>query len=106
MKSRTLWSEVDRNRAQNMSKRTIEVDDTTANALETRASQVGLSVAESLAAMVAADGVRRELPSADITALDQQWAAIKAGAPTVPHEDVVRWLDTWGTPGFRLWKGQ
>jgi predicted transcriptional regulator len=89
-----------------MSKRTIEVDDTTATALETRAFQVGPSVAESLAAMVAAEGVRRELPSADITALDQQWAAIKAGEPTVPHKDVARWLDSWGTPGFRPWKGQ
>jgi predicted transcriptional regulator len=89
-----------------MSKRTIEVDDTTAAALETRAAQVGLSVAELLAAMVAVEGVRTELPSADITALDQQWGAIKAGEPTVPHEDVARWLDTWGTSGFRPWKGQ
>jgi predicted transcriptional regulator len=89
-----------------MSKRTIEVDDTTATALETRAAQVGMSVAELLAAMVAAEDMRSELPSADIAALDQQWAAIKAGEPTVPHQDVARWLDTWGTPGFRPWKGR
>jgi hypothetical protein len=36
--------------------------------------------------------------------LDRQWAAIKAGEPTVAHDDVVRWLDTWGTPGFRPWQ--
>jgi predicted transcriptional regulator len=89
-----------------MSKRTIEVDDTTAAALETRAAEAGLSVAELLAEMVAAEGMRSELPSAGIAALDQQWAAIKAGEPTVPHQDIVRWLDTWGTPGFRSWKGQ
>jgi hypothetical protein len=35
--------------------------------------------------------------------LDQQWAVIKAGEPTVPHQDVVRWLDTWGSPSFRRW---
>ena len=29
--------------------------------------------------------------------------AIKAGEPTVPHEEVVRWLDTWGTPAYRPW---
>ena len=63
-----------------MSKRTIEVDDATAVALETRA--------------------------AEAAELDRQWAAIKAGEPTVPHEDVVRWLDTWGTPRFRPWNSQ
>jgi hypothetical protein len=37
----------------------------------------------------------------EINELDRQWAAIKAGEPTVAHDDVVRWLDIWGTPGFR-----
>ncbi len=37
----------------------------------------------------------------ELADLDRQWAAIKAGEPTVPHEEVVRWLDTWGTPSFR-----
>jgi predicted transcriptional regulator len=85
-----------------MSKRTIEVDDTTAAALESRAAQVGLSVRELLAELVAA----AELSSAELSALDQQWAAIKAGESTVGNEDVVRWLDTWGTPRFRPWNGQ
>jgi predicted transcriptional regulator len=40
----------------------------------------------------------------EINELDRQWAAIKAGEPTVAHDDVVRWLDTWGTPGFRPYK--
>jgi hypothetical protein len=38
----------------------------------------------------------------EINELDRQWAAIKAGEPTVAHDDVVRWLDTWGTPGYRV----
>ena len=63
-----------------MSKRTIEVDDATAVALETRA--------------------------AEVAEFDRQWAAIKAGEPTVSHENVVRWLDTWGTPRFRPWNSQ
>ena len=46
------------------------------------------------------------LPSEEISELDRQWAAIKAGEPTVAHDDVVRWLDTWGTRGFRPWQGQ
>jgi predicted transcriptional regulator len=81
-------------------KRTIEVDPTTAAALEQRAAKAGLSVSDFLADMVAHDGRPAET---DVAELDRQWAAIKAGEPTVPHEDVVRWLDTWGTPGFRRW---
>ena len=42
----------------------------------------------------------------EINELDRQWAAIKAGEPTVAHADVVRWLDTWGTPGFRPWQAR
>jgi len=89
-----------------MSKRTIEVDDTTAAALESRAAEVGLSVPDLLAELVAAEGAAAELSSAEQPELDQQWAAIKAGEPTVAHEDVVRWLDTWGTPRFKPWTGQ
>ncbi len=89
-----------------MSKRTIEVDDATATALESRAAEVGLSVPELLAEMVAAEGAPSALSNAEVSELDRQWAAIKAGQPTVPHDDVVRWLDTWGTPRFKAWKDQ
>jgi predicted transcriptional regulator len=85
----------------NVKFRTIEVDDATAAALETRAAEVGLSVAELLAEIV---GAGAKLPDAELVALDRQWAAIKAGEPTTPHKDVVRWLDTWGTPRFAGWK--
>ena len=89
-----------------MSKRTIEVDDATAIALESRAAEVGLSVPELLAEMVAAEGAPSAVSNTDVSDLDRQWAAIKAGQPTIPHDDVVRWLDTWGTPRFKAWKGQ
>jgi predicted transcriptional regulator len=87
-------------------KRTIEVDDATAAVLESRAAEAGLSVTALLAEMFAVGSTPAELPSAELAELDRQWAAIKAGEPTVPHEDVVRWLHTWGTPGFRPWNSR
>jgi predicted transcriptional regulator len=35
--------------------------------------------------------------------LDRRWAAIEGGEQTIPHDEVVRWLKTWGTPGFKPW---
>jgi len=87
-------------------KRTIEVDDATAVALESRAAEVGLSVPELLAEMVAQGAASVQASQAEIAELDRQWTAIKAGEPTVSHDDVVRWLDTWGTPGFKNWQSQ
>jgi predicted transcriptional regulator len=89
--------------AMNIKLRTIEVDDATATALETRAAEVGLSVPELVAELVAEKGASASLSPDEVDDLDRQWAAIKAGEPTVTHDDVVRWLDTWGTSGFRPW---
>ena len=47
-----------------------------------------------------------KLRKIEIAELDRQWAAVKAGEPTVPHEEVVRWLQTWGTPAFRPWQNR
>jgi predicted transcriptional regulator len=48
-----------------------------------------------------------EVPAAvdpdELAELERRWAAIEAGEPTVPHDEVVRWLETWGTPAFRPW---
>ena len=90
----------------NIKMRKIEVDTATADALEARAAAAGLSVRELLAHMVTLDDAAVKLSPEEAADLDRQWAAIKAGEPTVAHEDVVRWLDTWGTPGFRSWKGR
>jgi len=87
----------------NVRTRTIEVDDATAAALESRAAEAGPSVGELLAEMIAVAGASR-LSAEEMTELDRQWEAIKAGEPTVAHDDVVRWLDTWGTSSFRPWK--
>jgi predicted transcriptional regulator len=83
--------------------RTIEVDEATACALETLAAKWGLSVAELVAGMVGLESAPVALSSGE---LDGRWSAIKAGKPKVPHEDVARWLETWGTPDFNPWQSR
>jgi len=90
----------------NVKVRKIEVDDATAKVLEIRAAELGLSVRELLAEMVAAEETSARLSPGEMTELDQQWAAVKAGEPTVAHDEVVRWLDTWGTPRFTSWNAR
>ncbi len=84
-------------------KRTIEVDEATAAALEARATRRGLSISELLAEIADAERVRIVPSNDELDDLDRQWQAIQAGEPTIPHEKVARWLDTWGTPSFRPW---
>jgi hypothetical protein len=84
--------------------RAIEVDVATADVLAARAAERGMTVGKLVAELVA---LVETLPSSDhheIDDLEQQWAAIEAGEPTVPHDQVVRWLETWGTPAFRPWR--
>jgi predicted transcriptional regulator len=81
---------------------TIEVDQATAEALRTRAAERGISVAEFLAE-VASESAPVAASAAEIAELDRRWAKIEAGEPTIPNEDVVRWLHTWGTPEFKPW---
>jgi len=81
---------------------TIEIDEATANALRVRAAERGMSVAE-LLADIAMESGPVAVDAAEIIELDRRWAAIEAGEATVPHTQVVRWLETWGTPSFRPW---
>jgi len=77
---------------------TIEVDATTAETLATRAAARGLSVGELVAELTARD------PEADqIAELDRRWI-VAQGEGTIAHADVVRWLETWGTPAFEPWR--
>jgi predicted transcriptional regulator len=92
-----------RRRIMNVKQRKIEVDDATATALEARAAAAGVSVPELIAQLVSSTGASAKVSSEELDDLDRQWAAIKAGEPTVAHDDVVHWIDTWGTPGFRPW---
>lgn len=45
-----------------------------------------------------------QLSPEELSELDRRWAAIEAGEPTVPNDEVVHWLETWGTPAFRPWR--
>lgn len=81
---------------------TIEVDEATARRLEAQARKLGLSVPELVAEMTTLEPV--EVSGDVIAELDAQVAAIRAGAPTVAHDEVERWLKTWGTPQFKPWR--
>jgi predicted transcriptional regulator len=81
---------------------TIEVDKATADTLKARAAERGISVAE-LLAEIARESAPVALDVAEIAELDRRWAKIEAGEATVPHDEVVRWLGTWGTPAFKPW---
>ena len=82
--------------------RQIEIDEATAAALEARAAETGMSVSELVAQLVQSEPI--SLPPDQLAELDRRWGVIKSGEPTIPHEDVVRWLGTWGTPAFKPWR--
>jgi predicted transcriptional regulator len=84
----------------------IEVDERTADVLQARAAELGVSVSELIAELATLDREPVLAESDEISELERRWKKIDAGTPTVPHEHVVRWLRTWGTPGFRLWRAQ
>ena len=83
----------------------IEVDKATADRLRQRAAELGISIEEFLAAVAAETGLV-EVDPGEIAELERRWAKVDAGARTVRNEEVVRWLETWGTPGFVPWRDQ
>lgn len=80
----------------------IEVDKDTAEALKARAADRGISVAELLNELAQQGGPVAVEPS-QIAELDRRWAKVEAGGKTVQNADVVRWLETWGSPDFKPW---
>ncbi len=76
---------------------TIHVDAETADRLAVRAAERGMTVPELVAELaLAAAG------EADMAELDRRWQAVQSGAEkTIPHNEVVEWLGTWGTSDFR-----
>ena len=81
----------------------IEVDQATADGLTARAAELGVTVPELLAELVAFDGDARMADAAEIAELDRRVAAATEDA-RVPHTHVVEWLRTWGTERFRPWQ--
>lgn len=82
----------------------IEVDKHTADVLQTRAAELGVSVSQ-LIVELAALGAPKEADADEVAELDRRSAGAAEGA-RVPHDRVVQWLRTWGTPEFRRWPGR
>jgi predicted transcriptional regulator len=87
-----------------MKTRSIEVDDDTATALTQRAAERGVSVPELLAELVTLEAAPAVAEAADIAELDRRWKAFEAQGSVAANNEVVRWLQTWGTPAFRSWR--
>ncbi len=85
---------------------TIEVDEQTADVLHARAAALGVTVSALVAELTTLDSEPIVVESDEIAELDRRWKGIQTGQPTVPHDRVVRWLRTWGTPRFRQWPDQ
>lgn len=83
-----------------MSRKTesIEVDSATAVALNARAAERGVSVSQLVAELVPL-----AIDDEAIADLDRRWKAIERGEPTMSHDEVEKWLRTWGSPEFRPW---
>jgi hypothetical protein len=83
---------------------TLELDAATVTALEERASERGISVPELVAEYLDEDRAGAEAHQDQIDELDRRWFAAQSDKPTVPNDRIVRWLETWGTPGFKPWR--
>ena len=83
----------------------IEVDKQTADMLQIRAAELGVTVPQLLAELATLDSAPRNADAEEIAELDRRHARATVGS-RVPHQRVVQWLRTWGTPGFRQWPGQ
>ena len=84
-----------------MKTQTIEIDDDTAMALKQRAQERGLTVPELVAELVTLEAGSVDADAADIAELDRRWNAFEAQGSVAASDDVVRWLQTWGTTTFR-----
>jgi predicted transcriptional regulator len=87
--------------------RQIEVEAATADALEARAAEQGISVSELLADLVVTEGSTGFAEENEqVAELDRRWAKVEAGERTVANDEVVRWLETWGTPDYKPWSSR
>lgn len=78
--------------------RKIEVAVATADILEARASERGLTVSELLAELAEVEG---ELLNGQDAELDRRWADYSRTGESYDHADVEAWLRTVGTPEYR-----
>ena len=81
----------------------IEVDPRTADVLQARAAELGVTISELVAELATLEAKSTPAAPDEIAELDRRWKKIEAGDPTVPQDQVVRWLRTWGTARYRPW---
>ncbi len=74
----------------------LRIDRKLSDKLEKRARQAKRS--KSALATYAIDSFFR-IEDEELARIRRTQAAIRAGEPTVPNEDVMRWVKSWGTPG-------
>jgi predicted transcriptional regulator len=82
----------------------IEVDPQTADVLQTRAAELGVTVSELVAELATLESEPVPSDGETIAELDRRWTNVKDSGRLVNHERVVRWLRTWGSPQFRPWQ--
>jgi hypothetical protein len=85
---------------------TIEVDAATANLLKERAARRGITVAKLVAELADLDSLAGATGSDGLAELERRWGAVVSGEATVDHDEVARWLKTWGSPTFKPWQEQ
>lgn len=86
--------------------RIIELDEATATALKERADERGLTVPDLVSEYLDEDRAPVDADADQIAELDRRWAAVQAGQSTAKHDQVVRWLESWGAPAFKPWRDQ
>ena len=89
-----------------MKTQTIEVDDSTALVLEQRAAERGVTVPELVAELATLAVGPAAVDVGDVAELDRRWKAFEAQESAASNDEVVRWLQTWGTPAFRSWQNR
>jgi len=83
----------------------VDIDQHTADVLETRAAELGVTVPQLIAELAALDGDAREASADEVAELDAR-AARATGDTPVSQDHVVQWLRTWGTREYRPWPGR
>jgi predicted transcriptional regulator len=84
----------------------IEIDDDTASVLKQRAEERGLSVPRLVAELVTLEAEPVRADDGEIAELDRRWKAFKAQGSATSNEEVVQWLQIWGTKAFRYWRSE
>ena len=89
-----------------MKTQTIEVDDDTASVLKRRAAERGVTVPELVAELATISVSPAAADDDEIAELDRRWKAFEVQDKVASSDEVVRWLQTWGTPAFRSWRNR